>query len=41
MAAVVIQPSMFMAGPFTRLPMMAGLFVIRMINSIRGGVENP
>ncbi len=38
-AAVIIQPSMLIDRPFTRLPMMAGLFVIRIINSMRGGVE--
>ena len=40
-AKVVIQPSIFMARPLTRFPMMAGLFVIRKINSMRGGVEKP
>ena len=41
MAPVVIQPSKLMTRPLTRLPMMAGLFVIRMISSMRGGVESP
>ena len=40
-ATVVIHPSMLIARPLTRLPMIAGLFVMRMINSIKGGVEKP
>ena len=38
---VVIHPRIFMAHPLTLFPMMLALFVINMMRSISGGVENP
>ena len=40
-AAVVIQPRMFIPRLFTRLPMMRRLLVISMISNSKGGVEKP
>ena len=37
-AAVVIQPSILIARPFTLSPMMARLLVINIISSSSGGV---
>jgi hypothetical protein len=41
MATVVDQPRTFIARPLTRGPMILRLFVMSMMNSIRGGVEKP
>jgi hypothetical protein len=41
MAAVVIQPRIFIPRVFTRLPMIRRLFVISMMSNSNGGVENP
>lgn len=40
-AAVVIQPRMFMPRLFTRSPMILRLLVINMISNSSGGVEKP
>ena len=40
-AAVVIQPRMFMPSVFTRLPMIRRLFVMSMMSNSNGGVEKP
>jgi hypothetical protein len=40
-AAVVIEPRILIARPFTLSPMIVRLLVINMMSSNSGGVENP